>query len=70
MVISFEGSILLLKGPRLCVEEYRDSVGGIAMQKHSCTMPKSAKILRKVWAALPRVEELSPRATFYVEIFI
>ena len=70
MVTSFEGGILLLEGPRLSVKEYRDSFGGIAVQKGSCAMPKSAKVLRKVWAALPRVEELSPRATIYVEIFV
>jgi len=47
MVTSFEGGILLLEGPRLSVEEYRDSFGGIAMQKRSCMMPKSAKVLQK-----------------------
>jgi len=70
MVSSLEGGILLLQDPWLNVEEHRDSLGGIAMQKRSCTMPKSAKVLRKVWVALPRVEELSPRATIYVEKFI
>ena len=53
MVTSREGGILLLEGPRLRVEEYRDSFGGIAVQEGSCAMPESAKVLRKVWAALP-----------------
>ena len=32
MVTSFEGGILLLKGPWLSVEEHRDSLGGIVVQ--------------------------------------
>jgi len=70
VVSSLEGGILLLKGPWLSVEEHRDSLGVIAVQERSCAMLKSAKVLREVWAALPRVEELSPRATIYVEMFI